>query len=183
MTIKTRYLALCRTQQSAVLSTALAGFLLLAIGGLSSPAATADQASLASANDAFFPETYYLRNPFRADTDGDKTIRFDGSYGMDNDDLTRAVADMQDTSMSTSHRLLNHQWLSTYEGNDNSRHGGKAIGQIFLTGLKTFWDNRYGDKLYKGTLLKDKQGNYYQEMDYRIRLSDDSVKMSLEYSF
>ncbi len=143
----------------------------------------AEELGNSQAAKTFLPDIFYLRNPLKNKGEGNKVIRFDSSYGMDNDDLSRAVAHMQDTSMSTSHRLLNHQWLSTYEGNDNPRRGGKAISQLFLTGLKTFWDNHYGNKLYQGKLLNNKQGSAYQEMDYRIRLSDDSVKMSLEYSF
>ncbi len=131
----------------------------------------------------FIPDTYYLHNPLRSDEKSKRVNLGTSSFGMDDDDLIRAVANMQDTSMNTSQRLLNYQWLSAAEDNGQLKHGGQALSKIFMTGLKTFWDDHYGEKFYKGTIMKDSTGVFQPEMDYRIRVNDNSLKMSLEYNF
>ena len=128
----------------------------------------------------FIPDNLDFYNPLQS---GDGHRRYDPNVStMDNVALYRAADQYRSGEISASQRALNHQWMAQYHSGDGVRHGGKVLSKLFKMGFKTYWQNgEFGKKRY---LPNDKgNGKLTNDLDYRVRLSGNKLKLSLNYEF
>ncbi|MCB1668784.1 MAG: hypothetical protein R3E73_14240 [Porticoccaceae bacterium] len=102
---------------------------------------------------------------------------------LSNDELAERAAELRDQRLSITQRTLNHQWLSQHQDND-AIEGGKAFSQLFKRGFKKYWDRKretdFADKDY---VPDSNGGGRVNEMDYKVRVSSDTINFGLTYEF
>lgn len=104
---------------------------------------------------------------------------------LSNEQLIQLADNSRHGEMSASQRALNHQWLEQHgEGADISL-GGHALQKILQQGFKTYWDALRNTTFKGNTIIPDSegQGSFNSETEYKLRLSDDKIKLAIEYSF
>jgi hypothetical protein len=104
---------------------------------------------------------------------------------LSNSELNRVAEDIRSENMTTEQRALNHQWLQHGYSDHGIRLGSKVISKLFKMGFRTYWDG-VRNKHYKySTAVPDGSGNgkVTQDVDYKLRLSDNRVKIAINYDF
>tara|TARA_B100000809_G_scaffold233525_2_gene250302 strand:+ start:2338 stop:2868 length:531 start_codon:yes stop_codon:yes gene_type:complete len=159
-------------------------FFLLATPAISDD--SADNAGLANLNaDPLLFSDFHTYNPLK--NQNNVTLHKGGTnlQALSNEDLIELADNSRHGEMSASQRALNQQWLAQHgEGADIS-FGGQALQKIIQQGFKTYWDALRQSTFKGNTMIPDSEGNgsFGSEMEYKLRLSDDKVKLAFEYSF
>lgn len=172
------------THNDHTVGTVLA-VLFLAFGiALATPSYGAD-VTATSDSGLFLPNQYTYYNPLKNGLDNPDYNHSTERLTMDTESLLRAAEQIRSTHVSPEQRALNHQWLQHNAGVDEPRVGGRVFSALVRMGFKTFWEinhQRY-DKF--SHVLPDSQGNgrITKDVDYKLRVSDDKVKLSFEYEF
>lgn len=146
----------------------------------------ADQVEADANNDLFVPENLNYYNPLKhSKGHGEKKRYSSRSTGLSNNELEQAAEDIRNNEMSAQHRALNHQWLQQENGEDEPTVGGKVFSELVKMGFRTYWDG-VRDKHYSNTKIipnSNGDGKVSEEVEYKLRLSDDKVKLTFEYEF
>lgn len=129
----------------------------------------------------FIPDSFNYYNPLKHGAT--QTSRAADAHALDNQQLETAASNIRANEMSAEQRALNHQWLSQ-EGNDNVRIGNKVLSSIMRMGFKTYWSG-IRNQHYKSTAIPDGNGNgqLTEEVEYKLRLSQNKVRLVLKYDF
>lgn len=162
-------------------------FLCRACGALMlvlSPPILADNSSGAAYDPLQFSD-FHTYNPLKK---GNNVKHYKGGENLtalSNDDLNLLADNSRHQQMSASQRALNQQWLMQNSEGSGVSFGGKALQKIIQQGVKTYWDSIRLTKFKGNKIIPDSngKGNFNSEMEYKLRLKDDEVKLALEYSF
>ncbi|GAB2197968.1 hypothetical protein [Sessilibacter sp. MAH4] len=132
----------------------------------------------------FVPDYLYpYSNMHAADIEGQGADRHFSAYGLTNEELEFSAANFFDNSLNTTQRLMNHQWIYQSYHDIELQSGSKFFSNLFKSTLKTYWQKYHQNKLIN-TALPDSSGEgSISEVNYKMRLKDDSVKMSFVYEF
>ena len=155
-------------------------------GAPAMPADSADTAGLVSLNtDPLLFSDFHTYNPLK--NENNVTLHKGGTnlQALSNEDLIKLADNTRHGEMSASQRALNQQWLAQHgEGADIS-FDGQVLQKIIQQGFKTYWDALRQSTFKGNTMIPDSEGNgsFNSEMEYKVRLSDDQVKLAFEYSF
>lgn len=81
------------------------------------------------------------------------------------------------------HLEFNYLWMRQSQDHYRYSDGGAALGRLFRMGVKTWYKN-YRDSNRNVNLPNENGGGAIShDIDYRLRLSSDRVKLALEYEF
>lgn len=143
--------------------------------------AQASSPALRDKGELFLPDSFNYYNPLKHGAV--KTSRAADPHALDNQQLEAAASYIRANEMSAEQRALNHQWLSQ-TGDSNIRIGNKVLSSIMRMGFKTYWTG-VRNKHYKSTAMPDGNGNgqLTEEVEYKLRLSQDKVRLVLKYDF
>ncbi len=152
--------------------------LLLIAAGFASTLSHGGQTSSA----LVLPDDMNYYNPLKHGREDDSQwIR---STGMSSEELLRSAGHIRSQDMSQQQRALNHQWLLQQDHQD-VRIGGKVVSKLVKMGFRTYWDGvrnkHYRDN--KAVPTSNGNGQITQDVDYKIRLSGDKLKLSVSYEF
>ncbi|MYM62982.1 hypothetical protein [Pseudomaricurvus sp. HS19] len=108
-----------------------------------------------------------------------------GAKGMSNEQLATMAEYIRNNEMSAEQRALNHQWLEQEHYNDDIRVGGKVLSYLFRMGFRTYWDGLRNKHYNNTNLVPDGDGNgqITEEVEYKLRLSEDEARLLVEYEF
>lgn len=174
-----QYSQACNSRAS-MLSNALGALLL----SLISPSLAAEENTAINYDPLLFSD-FHTYNPLKK---GNNVNHYKGGSNLTaltNEDLNLLADNSRHQQMSASQRALNQQWLAqNSEGSDVSL-GSRALQKIIQQGVKTYWDSIRLTKFKGNKIIPDSngKGNFNSEMEYKLRLKDDEVKLALEYSF
>lgn len=166
--------------RACTLSSTLGALLL----SLISPSLAADENTAINYDPLLFSD-FRTYNPLKK---GNNVNHYKGGSNLtalSNEDLNLLADNSRHQQMSASQRALNQQWLAqNSEGSDVSL-GSRALQKIIQQGVKTYWDSIRLTKFKGNKIIPDSngKGNFNSEMEYKLRLKDDEVKLALEYSF
>lgn len=137
-------------------------------------------------NDLFVPDKLSYYNPLKHNKYEDKNSRYETkSVALSNTDLENAAQQIRTNNMSAQQRALNHQWLEQQHNNDDPYMGSKVLSKLMQMGFRTYWDgvrNKHYASL-KAVPDGSGSGKVSEEVDYKLRLSGNKVKLSFEYEF
>ncbi|GAA5317862.1 MAG: hypothetical protein AseanaTS_30700 [Candidatus Pelagadaptatus aseana] len=152
--------------------------LLLAMTCLSLPLASTYASDTAN---GYIPNDFNYYNPLKHGHKGNNWLT---SKGLSNEELAKAAEDIRSSDMSIQQRALNHQWLQEPEG-DGLHFGTKVVSRLVKMGFRTYWDGMRNKHYRDNKVVPDSAGNgkVSEDVDYKIRLSDDKVKLSVQYEF
>lgn len=104
---------------------------------------------------------------------------------LDNQSLERVAQDIRNHNMSTEQRALNHRWLQYGSEDDDVKVGSKVISSLFKMGFRTYWDGVRNKHYSSNTKVPDGSGNgkVTEDVDYKVRLSSNKLKLSMSYDF
>ncbi len=131
----------------------------------------------------YIPEQLNYYNPLKHARSNSR--QYDsGAAGMSNEQLATMAEYIRNNEMSTQQRALNHQWLEQEHYNDDIRVGGKVLSYLLRMGFRTYWDG-LRNKHSSTNLVPDGDGNgqITEEVEYKLRLSEDEAKLMVEYEF
>lgn len=78
---------------------------------------------------------------------------------------------------------FNQLWIQQQQPNYRHKDGGAALGSLLRMGAKAFYHNYYGGKsIAVADTEEDFNGNQ-ANLEYRLRVSDDEMKLNIEYDF
>ena len=175
-----------RYSHSSSVAAHICSAIFLLLGAPVMSAGSADSAGFASlTTDPLLFSDFHTYNPLK--NQNNVTLHRGGTnlQALSNEDLIKLADNSRNGEMSASQRALNQQWLEQYgEGADISL-GGQALQKIIKQGFKTYWDALRQSTFKGNTMIPDSEGNgsFNTEMEYKLRLSDDQVKLAFEYSF
>ena len=161
----------------------LAGTALLAVScfvlSLSAPV-SADE----SLSEPLLPNQFTYYNPLKHGT-SQSASQAEKRLQMDNESLFRSAEQIRSDSMSAEQRALNHQWLMQSENEDSMHVGGRVFSTLMRMGFKTYWEGNRARFGSDNRIVPDSQGGgrVTREVDYRLRVSGDDIKLSFEYEF
>ena len=139
---------------------------------------------VSNTSDPILPNQFAYYNPLKhgASHQSDQTER---RLRMDNETLLRSAEQIRSDSMRPEQRVLNHQWLQQAEDEDSQRVGGRAFSSLLRMGFKTYWEGNRASFGHSNRMIPDSQGGgqITRDVDYRIRVSGDDIRLSLEYEF
>jgi hypothetical protein len=91
--------------------------------------------------------------------------------------------DYQAAYQEDAHLLFNTLWLQESQQYYDYDEGGAAVGKLFRIGLKT-WYRSYRSANRQSNLPDENgSGAVSNDIDYRVRLSSDRVKLQFNYEF
>lgn len=107
------------------------------------------------------------------------------TQALSNEDLNQLADNSRSGEMSASQRALNQQWLAQHGNEGQVNLGGHALQKILQIGFKTYWDSLRQTKFKAYKMIPDSegQGNFGSATQYQLRLSDDKIKLAVEYNF
>ncbi|GLS26214.1 hypothetical protein [Marinibactrum halimedae] len=133
---------------------------------------------------SYIPDYLHPNAFFHKETQyNDSNERHFSTYAMDNEDLEMAVANFSDGSINTMQRLMNHQWLYQAHYDIKLKKGSKVLSRFLQDSLYTYWKNRRKSQSNTSDLANSHNQQDIHQVDYRMRLSDDSLKLSVSYEF
>jgi|GEM_PF-989443 hypothetical protein len=102
---------------------------------------------------------------------------------LNNEQLLERAQHLRSNNPNTTQQTLNYQWLKAHQ-NDNSIVGKKVYQTLFKRGFKAFW-NRQRKERFKSERIPDinGRGSVSNEVDYKLRLNSDELKVKLSYEF
>lgn len=128
------------------------------------------------------PDEMNYYNPLKhGRSSGSQWIRSDG---MNNIQLEQSAQDIRSQEMIAQQRALNHQWLAEQDHHD-IKFGRKVITRLVKMGFRTYWDG-VRETHYKHNAAVPTSsglGKITPEVDYKVRLSGDKLKLSVHYEF
>ncbi len=132
----------------------------------------------------FLPDYLYPDERVKgAVVEGKGEDRHFSAYGLDNSALEISAAHFFDTSLNTTQRLMNHNWIYQSYHDIELESGSRFFSNLLKSSLKTYWQSFHQRKLAH-TVLPDATGTgTISEFDYKMRLKDDSIKVSVKYEF
>lgn len=135
-------------------------------------------------NDLFVPDELSYYNPLKHNKRPTKRY-ITSSVALSNLQLENAANQIRTNEMSSQQRALNHQWLEQHHHGDNPDVGSKVLSKLVKMGLKTYWDGVRNKHYSAAQVIPDGDGSgkVSEEVDYKIRLSGNKVKLSFEYEF
>lgn len=131
----------------------------------------------------FIPDNLKFYNPLE---EGDGHRAFNPRInGLDSVALYQAAENYRSNEINSSQRALNHQWLSQYHNDEGVRQGGKVLSKLFKMGFKTYWSSVKNGKYHTNNYVPNVNGigKFTEDIDYRVRLTDSKVKVSVAYEF
>jgi len=136
---------------------------------------------LSTTGELFLPDSFNYYNPLKHGAE--KVSRASDPHALDNQQLETAASYIRANDMSAEQRALNHQWLNQ-AGDSNIRIGNKVLSSIMRMGFKTYWSG-VRNKHYPSTVMPDGNGNgqLTDEVEYKLRLSQNKVRLVLKYDF
>ncbi len=130
--------------------------------------------------DYLHADSYMQQDALAGKGDG----RHFSAYGLDNDDLDQAAANFNDNRLNTTQRLLNHQWLNQQYHDDHGKKGTKIFSKLLKAGAKAYWNQIKQSNFANNAAVPDSSGQgQVDEVNYRMRLNGDSLKLSVSYEF
>lgn len=84
---------------------------------------------------------------------------------------------------------FNLLWMEQFRPGYKARTGGSAVGEIFRTYIKSAYKTYRARNAQGTTALPDENGslrrgsNYTGEMDYNVRVTDDEVRLKVQYNY
>ncbi len=133
--------------------------------------------------DLFVPDKMSYYNPLKHNKREPKHYAT-SSIALSNLQLEDAANQIRTNEMSSEQRALNHQWLEQHHHGDTPDVGSKVLSKLMKMGLKTYWDGvRNTHSSAKAIPDGNGSGKVSEDVDYKIRLSGNKVKLSFEYEF
>lgn len=78
---------------------------------------------------------------------------------------------------------FNYLWLQRYDGDYRDSQGGAALGRLLRMGVRSL----YRSYNHRGVVLvtrgDDEFTTHYAEIEYKVRLREDQVKLGIEYNY
>lgn len=135
-------------------------------------------------NDLFVPDKLSYYNPLKHNQQESKRYAT-SSIALSNTQLENAANQIRTNDMSSEQRALNHQWLEQHHHGDDPYIGSKVLSKLMKMGLRTYWDGVRNKHYSSASAVPDGNGSgkVTEEVDYKIRLSGNKVKLSFEYEF
>lgn len=132
----------------------------------------------------FIPDYLYPDDRVKgAIVEGTGEDRHFSGYGLDNTALETSAAHFFDTSLNTTQRLMNHNWIYQSYHEIELQSGSRFFSNFLKSTLKTYWQSLHEKKL-SHTALPDATGEgKIKEFDYKMRLKNDAIKVSVKYEF
>lgn len=166
--------------RARMLSSTLGALML----SLISPSLAADENTTVNYDPLLFSD-FHTYNPLKK---GNNVNHYKGGANLtalSNEDLNLLADNSRHQQMSASQRALNQQWLAQNSEGSNVSLGSRALQKIIQQGVKTYWDSIRLTKFKGNKIIPDSngRGNFNSEMEYKLRLKDDEVKLAFEYSF
>ncbi|MEE8059306.1 MAG: hypothetical protein V3T17_15940 [Pseudomonadales bacterium] len=78
---------------------------------------------------------------------------------------------------------FNYLWMQQYQEGYGYKGGGAAMGKLLRMGVKNFYKSYTGSNAITGIGADDDIASRFSDLDYRLRLSSDRVKLGIEYEF
>lgn len=78
---------------------------------------------------------------------------------------------------------FNYLWLQQHRADYDYSDGGKAAGKVLRMGLKVLYHSYYGHSNRPNALSNDAFSTAVSNIDYRLRISSDRVKLGVKYEF
>lgn len=102
---------------------------------------------------------------------------------LNNEQLLERAQHLRSNNPNTTQQTLNYQWLKAHQ-NDDSIVGKKVYQTLFKRGLKAFWNHQRKER-FKSEHIPDinGRGSVSNEVDYKLRLNSDELKVKLSYEF
>jgi len=135
-------------------------------------------------NDLFVPDKLSYYNPLKHN-DTQKKRYATSKVALSNDQLEDAANHIRTNDMSSEQRALNHQWLEQHHHGDDPYIGSKVFSKLMKMGFRTYWDGVRNKHYSSASAIPDGNGTgkVSKDVDYKIRLSGNKVKLSFEYEF
>lgn len=107
---------------------------------------------------------------------------FNFSY-LNNEQLLERAQQLRSQHPNSPQLKFNNQWLRAHQ-NDDHIIGKKVYQTLFKRGFKKFW-HRQRKERFKSDHVPDLngQGAVSSEVDYKLRLRPDELKVKLNYEF
>ncbi|MGH1373369.1 MAG: hypothetical protein ACRBBW_15120 [Cellvibrionaceae bacterium] len=155
---------------------------------ISSSVHSADGIQADQHNDLFVPDKLSYYNPLKHNKQqvkGDAKRYATSSVALSNLQLEDAANQIRTNEMSSQQRALNHQWLEQHHHGDNPDVGSKVLSKLVKMGFRTYWDGVRNKHYSSAKAVPDGNGTgkVSEDVDYKIRLSGNKVKLSFEYEF
>jgi hypothetical protein len=130
----------------------------------------------APADDAFYHQLLKMRAPVGYQPTRSFTIVTDAERG------NQLVAE-DDTNLR-----FNLMWMQQFQPGYKARHGGSAFGQIFRSYVKTAYKSYRERNAQAMSALPDENGSvrtssFTRDVDYNFKLTDDEVRLKVEYTY
>jgi hypothetical protein len=77
---------------------------------------------------------------------------------------------------------FNYLWMQQYQPGYQQREGGAAVGKLLRMGVNSMYKSYTGRNLNNSNPNAD-IGSTYSNVDYRVRLSGNKVKLGFKYEF
>lgn len=154
-----------------------------------SPFAWAEKVEADQHMELFVPENLNYYNPLKHSQghQAKKTKRYSSrSIGLNNNQLEDAANDIRNNEMSAQQRALNFQWLQQENNEyDDVTVGGRVLQELMKMGFRTYWDGVRNKHYSSSKIIPNSSGDgkVSEDVDYKLRLSDDTVKLTFEYEF
>jgi len=102
---------------------------------------------------------------------------------LNNEQLRERAQQLRSDNPNTTQQTLNYQWLKAHQNNDYIL-GKKVYQTLFKRGLKEFWNLQRKER-FKSERIPDinGRGSVSNEVDYKLRLKPDELKIKLSYEF
>lgn len=77
---------------------------------------------------------------------------------------------------------FHYLWMQQYQENYHHRDGGAAAGKILRMGVKALYKSYVNGVIYSAQSNEDIEATI-SDLEYRLRVSGDKVKLGIEYEF
>ena len=81
------------------------------------------------------------------------------------------------------HLEFNYLWMRQSQNHYRYSDGGAAVGRLFRMGMKTWYKNYRNNNKNVDLPNENGGGSFGSDIDYRLRVSSNRVKLALEYEF
>lgn len=102
---------------------------------------------------------------------------------LNNEQLLERAQQLRSQHPNSPQLKFNNQWLRAHQ-NDDHIIGKKVYQTLFKRGFKKFW-HRQRKERFKSERIPDinGRGSVSNEVDYKLRLKSDEIKVKLSYEF
>ncbi|NIB41537.1 hypothetical protein HBA55_18180 [Pseudomaricurvus alkylphenolicus] len=135
-------------------------------------------------DDLFVPDRLNFYNPLKH-TGSERKRYQPQNTALTNNQLETICDQIRNNEMSASQRALNYQWLEQDAEGAELHVGSKVVSKLVKMGLRTYWNGVHGKHYATSSVLPDGNGHgkFTEEVDYKIRLSGNKLKLSVKYEF